>query len=213
MRMQLVLAVVVIGWRSRRPPWRIPGILKAPRPANCPPAGRRHGRAKGPGSVWEIREDPRLPRAKRARPGLRGRTAARLQSLCGRGRAPSATSRLEVAVNARGQDRPGRRPGLVLSGCRQLLHSRFNPLEDNYRVYKVIAGKRMQLATADVPAGDKRDAGNDAVWHKLRIVHRGNEIRCWLDGKLLLEASDDAITQSGKVGLWTKADAVTAFDA
>jgi len=32
---------------------------------------------------------------------------------------------------------------------------RMNPLEDNFRIYKVIAGKRIQLASLDVeaPAG------------------------------------------------------------
>jgi hypothetical protein len=84
--------------------------------------------------------------------------------------------------------------------------ARMNPLEDNFRVYKVIAGKRIQLETRGelkVPAGE---------WHTMTVRQVGDAIECWLDGKKYLEAKDDAITKGGKVGLWTKADAQTYFD-
>ncbi len=84
--------------------------------------------------------------------------------------------------------------------------ARMNPLEDNYRLYKVVAGKRIQLETKEglkVPAGE---------WHELRIKQVGDKIECLLDGKLLLEAKDDTFQKAGKVGLWTKADAQTSFD-
>lgn len=84
--------------------------------------------------------------------------------------------------------------------------ARMNPLEDNYRVYKVVEGRRIQLATKEeitVPAGG---------WSKLTIRHVGKKIECFLDGKKLLEAEDDAIAAAGLVGLWTKADAQTEFD-
>jgi hypothetical protein len=81
---------------------------------------------------------------------------------------------------------------------------RWNPLENNFRLYKVIDGKRTQLATADV----KVEAG----WHTIRVVMKGDAIECSLDGKKCLEAKDDALKDAGKVGLWTKADAATYFD-
>jgi hypothetical protein len=83
--------------------------------------------------------------------------------------------------------------------------ARWNPLETNFRVYKVVDGKRTQLATADVPA-------DPAAWHTIRIVQRGDRIRCDFDGQTLLEAEDAAFPHSGRIGLWTKADAVTQFD-
>ena len=82
--------------------------------------------------------------------------------------------------------------------------SRMNPLEDNFRVYKVVAGKRIQLATADVKAA----AGK---WHTLRIVHRGDHIECYFNGKKYLHARDDTFEAAGKIGLWSKADAQTYF--
>src|SRR5262245_46214472 len=84
--------------------------------------------------------------------------------------------------------------------------ARMNPLEDNYRVYKVIAGKRIQLATKE----DLKVPVN--TWHTLTIKMNGEQIECLLDGKKELEAKDDAISKAGKIGLWTKADAQTYFD-
>ncbi len=84
--------------------------------------------------------------------------------------------------------------------------ARMNPLEDNYRVYKVVDGQRIQLGTKErltVPVGE---------WHKLTIRHVGDKIECLLDGKKLLDAKDNAIAAAGKIGLWTKADAQTYFD-
>lgn len=84
--------------------------------------------------------------------------------------------------------------------------ARFNPLEDNYRFYHVIDGKRTQLVTKEeikIPTG---------TWHALAIKHVGDKIECLLDGKKELEATDKTIQKPGKVGLWTKADAQTHFD-
>jgi hypothetical protein len=84
--------------------------------------------------------------------------------------------------------------------------ARYNPLEDNLRVYKVVNGVRMQLGTKEglaFPAGE---------WHTLSITHDGKKITCAIDGKTHLEAEDDAIARAGRVGLWTKADAQTYFD-
>ena len=81
---------------------------------------------------------------------------------------------------------------------------RANPLESNYRFYKVVNGNRKQLATVRVEIPSK-------VWHSLKVKNVGNHIQCWYDGKLYLDTLDDTF-KSGKVGLWTKADAVTWFD-
>jgi hypothetical protein len=84
--------------------------------------------------------------------------------------------------------------------------ARMNPLEENYRLYKVIDGKRIQLASAE------EIVTKDNAWHRLSIRHVGKKIECFLDGKKVLEAENEQIAQAGKVGLWTKADAHTYFD-
>jgi hypothetical protein len=83
---------------------------------------------------------------------------------------------------------------------------RMNPLEDNYRVYKVVAGKRTQL-------GGKEDVKVKAgEWHTLKVEVKGNKMEGYLDGEKLWEITDDTYQKAGKIGLWTKADAQTYFD-
>ncbi len=82
---------------------------------------------------------------------------------------------------------------------------RWNPLEDNLRVYKVVHGRRTQLASATLEA-DPRS------WHRLDVQVRGETITIRFDGKPLLRANDDTFRRGGRIGLWTKADAATSFD-
>lgn len=82
--------------------------------------------------------------------------------------------------------------------------ARFNPLEDNFRLYTVVDGRRKQLETAK-SAGDSR-------WRTLRIAMKGSAIKCFLDDKLYLEAEDTTFRNAGQIGLWTKSDAHTDFD-
>jgi len=81
---------------------------------------------------------------------------------------------------------------------------RANALEDNFRLYYYDRG-RHQLATARVqpPALGQ--------WHAIRVVAVGDHIQAYLNGQLLLDYRDNRF-RSGQVGLWTKADSVTAFD-
>ncbi len=83
--------------------------------------------------------------------------------------------------------------------------ARYNPLEDNYRVYKVVEGKRSQLGTADID-----DYSPD--WHTLRVTMKGDHIECYYDDKKYLDVKDQTFGNPGRVGLWTKADAQTHFD-
>jgi len=81
---------------------------------------------------------------------------------------------------------------------------RYNPLEDNFRVYKVADGIRTMFKTADTPGDEK--------WHSLRVTMVGPKITCYLDGQKLLEAEDDTFPDAGMIGLWSKADARSYFD-
>jgi len=81
---------------------------------------------------------------------------------------------------------------------------RENALEDNFRLYAYDRGRR-QLATAAVKAPAL------GRWHTVRLVAVGDHMQAWLDGKLYLDHHDPRF-KSGRVGLWTKADSVTAFD-
>ncbi len=83
--------------------------------------------------------------------------------------------------------------------------ARFNPLEDNFRIYYVHNGKRKMIKSAKIalPAGK---------WHTMKIIQNGNEFEGYLNGKKLIEGKNDLFRNPGGVGLWTKADAATSFD-
>jgi len=81
---------------------------------------------------------------------------------------------------------------------------RANALEDNFRLYTYERGRR-QIATARVKAPAL------GQWHTVRLVAIGDHMQAWLDGTLYLDHRDTRF-KAGKVGLWTKADSITAFD-
>ncbi len=83
--------------------------------------------------------------------------------------------------------------------------SRYNPLENNFRIYYVKDEARKILASARV----KLPAGK---WYELKIIQNRNHITGYLNGEKYLEVDDNTFPESGGVGLWTKADAVTSFD-
>jgi len=82
---------------------------------------------------------------------------------------------------------------------------RANALENNYRLYHVVNGRRSQFAGANLKV-------TSGEWHELRVEAVGNKITCYYDGSQKIEATDDTFKDPGKVGLWTKADSVTSFD-
>lgn len=81
---------------------------------------------------------------------------------------------------------------------------RANALEDNFRLYRMVEGRRLQFAGANVKV-------SSGQWHTLRIVAKGDHIACYFDGKQLIDAQDKTYS-TGKIGVWTKADSVIAFD-
>jgi hypothetical protein len=50
------------------------------------------------------------------------------------------------------------------------------------------------------------------AWHTLRVEFQGARIKVMLNGKAYIELEDTHIAGAGSVGVWTKADSVTAFD-
>ena len=83
--------------------------------------------------------------------------------------------------------------------------ARANALEDNVRFYRVVKGRREQLASANAKV-----APNE--WHTLALRAEGDRFTVSFDGKALLTAQDNTFPDAGKVALWTKADSVTYFD-
>jgi hypothetical protein len=81
---------------------------------------------------------------------------------------------------------------------------RANALENNFRLYTIVNGKRSTIASARVTEPSL------GAWHSIRVVATGTKIQGYLDGASLL-AHEDKTFADGWVGLWTKADSVTEF--
>jgi hypothetical protein len=81
---------------------------------------------------------------------------------------------------------------------------RANALENNFRLYSIVNGKRSTLASARVTEPKL------GTWHAIRVVATGPKVQAYLDGALLLNHDEKTFTE-GWIGLWTKADSVTEF--
>jgi hypothetical protein len=82
--------------------------------------------------------------------------------------------------------------------------ARANALENNVSLYYTARGSRKTLKYLDAPVAPGQ-------WHTLRVEFAGTRIAVLLDGKRYIDFNDDHITGAGGVGIWTKADSVTAF--
>jgi 3-keto-disaccharide hydrolase len=91
---------------------------------------------------------------------------------------------------------------------------RANALEDNFNFYyyepksmlAAVLGGRHYITGVSVKAPKLGE------WHDLRVSAVGDQIKGWLNGRQLIDHRDGRFA-AGRIGLWTKADSVTAFDS
>lgn len=83
--------------------------------------------------------------------------------------------------------------------------ARANALENNVSLYYTERGRRQTIKYVDAPVPANS-------WHTLSVEFAATQIRVSLDGKTYIELNDSHISGAGAVGVWTKADSVTAFD-
>lgn len=83
--------------------------------------------------------------------------------------------------------------------------ARANALENNVSLYYTQGGRRNTIKYINAPVAKNQ-------WHTLRVEFTHEQIRVALDGKRYIDVEDERITGAGAVGVWTKADSVTAFD-
>lgn len=111
---------------------------------------------------------------------------------------------------------------------------RYSPLDGTFRVDKSIDGRIVELDSTDAAKSqleglqlamtgedyyDSLAAATEAPappsespWLTLRVVMVGPEIKCYMNGELMLSAWDEEFLHAGLVGFWTKGDAATTFD-
>jgi len=81
---------------------------------------------------------------------------------------------------------------------------RASALGHNIRFYKVVNGQRGNLLGPDMNITTN-------VWHTLGIQCQGNQITCLLDNQVVMPPLTDNTFTAGKIGFWTKSDAVSYF--
>jgi hypothetical protein len=161
----------------------------------------------GPPPRWVVLEDPSAPVGPKVLAETsRDRTDTRF---------PLAVlddvSARDAALSVRFRAIDGRvdqAAGLVLRyrDARNYYVARANALENNVRLYRVVDGRRIQFAGIDAPVPRDR-------WQTLGLRVEGDRFEVMLDGRGLFSATDRTFTNAGQVGLWTKADSLTHFDA
>jgi hypothetical protein len=82
--------------------------------------------------------------------------------------------------------------------------TRANPLEQNIRIYRVVKGVRHMLKNFDQIIDVRQ-------WHRLHVIDRGCRIQVFYDETPVFDLCDQTF-KTGRIGLWTKSDAVTYFD-
>jgi hypothetical protein len=91
---------------------------------------------------------------------------------------------------------------------------RANALEDNVVLYKTVNGVRTSLDIVGRTGGyGVKQAVPANQWHTLRVEFAGTRFKVIFNDKPLFEVEEATFAEPGMVGLWTKADSVTAFDA
>jgi len=172
------------------------------------PAGFSFGKTgKGRPGKWVVRVDPTAPAG--------DHVLAQVDTDDTGDRFPVAVADAPVLKDVRLEVRCKPVSGKVDQACGLVFRyrdennyylTRANALEDNVRLYHVVNGRRREFA-----GWNGKVAGQ--TWHTLAVEARGNRFQVHFDGNPVIDAQDDTFQEAGKVGVWTKADSVTHFDA
>ncbi|WP_165223975.1 family 16 glycoside hydrolase [Aquisphaera insulae] len=171
-----------------------------------PPPGFATELTGGGGPVsWLVREDPSAPSGGKALVQESADDTSYRFPLC----ILEEKSLRDVAVEVKYKAISGKvdqAGGIVLRYASENYYiARANALEDNVNLFRTENGKRVKIEEVPVKV-------TPGEWHTLRFEAKGPHLRVDFDGKTVIEKEDATFPEPGKVGLWTKADSVTAFD-
>jgi hypothetical protein len=171
-------------------------------PTGSPPPNWTCG-VTGKGSpVWKVETDPSAP----SNPNVLKQSGTGTFPWCVRKDVSVADGYVEVKFKPL-EGREDQAGGLVWrwKDGDDYYIARANALEGNVSLYHTEKGRRLTIKYVDAPVATKQ-------WHVLRVEFSGPHIKVLLDGKQYLDLDDKHISGPGAVGVWTKADSVTAFD-
>jgi len=81
---------------------------------------------------------------------------------------------------------------------------RASALGNNFRFVKLVNGQRLTTLGPSIEVTRN-------VWHEITVECQGNRIRCLFDAKEIIPPLTDNTFLAGKIGFWTKSDAVSYF--
>lgn len=177
-------------------------------PGSLPPGWKaEQTNPRGEGAQWAVQQDPTAPSGNLVLALTDTRDASGSTfNIAWTDMARFEDGSVSVAVKSgAGREDQGGGPIWRVQDKDNYYIARWNPLENNFRLYYVRNGNRKQLQSANV------DLPTDQ-WHTIRLEHEGDRIVAYLDDRQMFETSDDTFTGAGGVGVWTKADAATSFD-
>ncbi|MSR47285.1 MAG: hypothetical protein EXS13_09505 [Planctomycetes bacterium] len=155
---------------------------------------------------WLVVEDASAPSGKRILKLAETANRDEIMNLLLRDEAAPADLCLSVKLRADAgeEDRGG---GLVWRAIDEQNYyvTRWNPLENNLRIYRCVKGRRLQLQSVPIKADDKS-------WHTLEVTMRGRVIEVAFDGEKVASCADTHFPAVGKIGLWTRSNAQSSFD-
>lgn len=170
-----------------------------------PPPGFSTALTGGGGPIsWVVREDATAPNGKRVLVQESADDTSYRFPMCIYDKTEARDVAVEVNYKAiSGKvDQAG---GIVLRYTPENYYiARANALEDNVVLFKTVRGKRSKVEEVAVKVAPGQ-------WHTLRFEAKGKHLEVVFDGKVVIETEDGTFTNPGKVGLWTKADSVSAF--
>ncbi len=155
---------------------------------------------------WIVVEDAAAPTGKRVVKLAESKNRDEIFNLLLRDEAAPADLTLSVKIRAdRGEEDRG---GGLVWRARDESHyylTRWNPLENNLRVYRVEKGRRIQLQSVAIET-------DSAAWHTIAVTMKGRVIVVAFDGKKVISCADTTFSEGGKIGLWTRSNACSSFD-
>lgn len=170
---------------------------------------------RGEAASWLVREDPSAPSGKRVLVQTSADTTGSRFPLC----IYDALSTADVTLGVKFKPVSGtvdQAAGLVwrYQNPANYYLVRANALEGNVVLYKVENGRRSDLepvGSGFLSYGKKATVAR-GIWQTLGVDVHGSRFSVLLNGEPLFDVEDLTFGAPGKVGLWTKADSITAFD-
>jgi hypothetical protein len=170
--------------------------------AGAPPPGWTATQTGSGTAKWSVEKDDFAP----SKPNVLKQSAQAMFPICFKNDTNVKDGFVEVKFKpiAGKEDQAG---GVIwrLQDANNYYIARANALENNVTIYHTVKGKRTEKKRANMNVSSSQ-------WHTLRVDFRGSHFTVTFDGNKALEWNDDTFKNAGKIGVWTKADSVTAFD-